>query len=112
VRQAFGRKRRYVKGDRGGIDLWILADRRPLGIVPLEIFLQNGGPIPWRGPANFFRIFNGELSVQSCRQKFFAMPVGQIISTNSRYPAPLRRGVSRSSQTWVRDAVDAAASGA
>jgi hypothetical protein len=76
------------------------------------VYLQNGAPRPLRRPANFFRNFNSDLPVQSCPRKFFVMPVGQIISTNQRHPAPLTRGVSRSSRTWVWDAVDAAASGA
>src|SRR5450631_2061735 len=52
-----------------------------------------------------------ENPVQSPLQKYFASPVGQIISTNSRIPSR-KRGVSRSSRTLERDAVDAAAFGA
>jgi hypothetical protein len=48
----------------------------------------------------------GHFCVQSPLQKYFASPVGQIISTNSRCPTP-QRGVSRSSRTrdgmrWTR----------
>jgi hypothetical protein len=44
--------------------------------------------------------------VQPPLQKYFASPVGQIISTSSRHPVP-QRGVSRSSRTrdgmrWTR----------
>jgi hypothetical protein len=46
--------------------------------------------------------------VQSHLQKYFASPVGQIISTTLRIP-PHHRGVSRSSRTRGADAVDAAA---
>ncbi len=49
-----------------------------------------------------------ENPVQWASQKYFASPVGQIISTNSRRPTP-QRGVSRSSRTRGADAVDAAA---
>ncbi len=53
----------------------------------------------------------GHFCVESPLQKYFASPVGQIISTNSRRPTP-QRGVSRSSRTRGADAVDAAALGA
>jgi hypothetical protein len=48
----------------------------------------------------------GHFCVESPLQKYFASPVGQIISTNSRHPVP-QRGVSRSSRTrggmrWTR----------
>ncbi len=48
----------------------------------------------------------GHFCVESPLQKYFASPVGQIISTNSRRPTP-QRGVSRSSRTrdgmrWTR----------
>ena len=49
-----------------------------------------------------------ENPVQWASKKYFASPVGQIISTNSAVP-PHNRGVSRSSRTRGADAVDAAA---
>jgi hypothetical protein len=49
--------------------------------------------------------------VQSHREKYFAS-VFQKYVIWSRYPVPAKRGASRSSRTLVRDAVDAAASGA
>src|SRR5258707_1022424 len=49
--------------------------------------------------------------VQPCAQKYFALPVGQIISTDSGHPVP-KEGVSRSSRTLGWDAVDAKALGA
>ena len=53
----------------------------------------------------------GEYRVQPCQQKYFASPVGQIISTNSRHPTPLQGRIAIVTDAgW--DAVDAAASGA
>jgi hypothetical protein len=48
--------------------------------------------------------------VESLLQKYFASPVGQIISTNSRHPVPLQGRIAIVTDAgW--DAVDAAASG-
>jgi hypothetical protein len=48
--------------------------------------------------------------VESPLQKYFASPVGQIISTNSRHPVPLQGRIAIVTDAgW--DAVDAAASG-
>ena len=44
-------------------------------------------------------------------QKYFASPVGQIISTNSRHPTPLEGRIAIVTNAG-RDAVDAAMSGA
>ena len=44
-------------------------------------------------------------------QKYFASPVGQIISTNSRHPTPQEGRIAIVTDAG-RDAVDAAASGA
>ena len=41
---------------------------------------------------------NADFSVQSSAQKYFALPVGQIISISSRRPASDKRGASRSSR--------------
>jgi hypothetical protein len=50
----------------------------------------------------------GQISVQPRFEKYFASPVGQIISTNWCRPTP-QRGVSQSSRTRGADAVYAAA---
>src|SRR5450631_1556346 len=50
----------------------------------------------------------GQISVQPRSEKYFASPVGQIISTNWCRPTP-QRGVSQSSRTRGADAVHAAA---
>jgi hypothetical protein len=41
-----------------------------------------------REKTNFFKRIKLFLAVQSHLQKYFASPVGQIISTNSRHPTP------------------------
>jgi hypothetical protein len=41
-----------------------------------------------REKTNFLKRINLMLAVQSHLQKYFASPVGQIISTNSRHPTP------------------------
>ncbi|HMH05432.1 MAG TPA: hypothetical protein VK579_02005, partial [Terriglobales bacterium] len=41
-----------------------------------------------RAPANLLKQINLIWVVQSPLQKYFASPVGQIISTNSRHPTP------------------------
>ena len=50
-------------------------------------------------------------AVESRLQKYFASPVGQIISTNSRHPTPLEGRIAIVTNAG-RDAVDAAMSGA
>ena len=53
----------------------------------------------------------GRFCVESPLQKYFASSVGQIISTNSRYPSPQEGRIAIVTDAgW--DAVDAAASGA
>jgi hypothetical protein len=53
----------------------------------------------------------GQFCVESHLQKYFASPVGQIISTNSRHPTPHKGRIAIVTDAgW--DAVDAAASGA
>jgi hypothetical protein len=52
---------------------------------------------------------DGQISdfpVQPFSQKYFALAVGQIISTNSRHPVP-QRGALRNVINAGRDAVDA-----
>src|SRR5450432_2346667 len=39
-------------------------------------------------PADLPDRLSGDFDVESCLQKYFASPVGQIISTNSRHPTP------------------------
>jgi hypothetical protein len=52
----------------------------------------------------------GHFCVQPPLQKYFASPVGQIISTNSRHPVPQQGRIAIVTDAgW--DAVDAAASG-
>src|SRR6266852_6151209 len=52
----------------------------------------------------------GHFCVESPLQKYFASPVGQIISTNSRHPTPQQGRIAIVTDAgW--DAVDAAASG-
>src|SRR5712671_1365248 len=50
----------------------------------------------------------GHLCVESPLQKYFASPVGQIISTNSRHPTPPEGRIAIVTDAG-RDAVDAAA---
>jgi hypothetical protein len=66
---------------------------------------------PMRGKTDLLKEINLIWPVQSCRRKQFVSLTGQITfrTPSSR---PDQRGVSRSSRTWVRDAVDAAAPGA
>jgi len=61
-----------------------------------------------RAPANLLKQINLIWVVQSPLQKYFASPVGQIISTNSRHPTPQEgRIMIVTNAGWV--AVDAAA---
>ena len=58
--------------------------------------------------SKFAEPFNAIRAVQPAREKYFAYAVGQISATTRAIPAR-KRGVSRSSRTLGRDAVDAAA---
>jgi|SRR5450631_3652633 hypothetical protein len=61
-----------------------------------------------RAAADLLNGINLIWPVQSCLQKYFASPVGQIISTNSRHPTPQEgRIMIVTNAGWV--AVDAAA---
>jgi hypothetical protein len=51
---------------------------------------------------------SGRLGVESPLQKYFAYPVGQIISTSSRHPTPQEGRIMIVTDAG-RDAVDAAA---
>ena len=51
-----------------------------------------------RANVDLSRHFNLIWGVQSCAKKYFAMPVGQIISTSSRRSVPEKRDASRSSR--------------
>jgi hypothetical protein len=54
----------------------------------------------------FLRRIKTILPVQPCRKKYFAFRRSQITGVFAAVP-PHLRGVSRSSRTWMRDAVDA-----
>src|SRR5882724_6951469 len=58
--------------------------------------------------ANLLKRINVIPPVQSPSQKYFASPVGQIISTNSRHPTPPEGRIMIVTDAG-RDAVDAAA---
>src|ERR1700722_6992557 len=60
-----------------------------------------------RQKSNFFSPINADFSVQSCAQKYFALPVGQIISTTPRHPAPDRGALRGRHDSLARDAMDA-----
>jgi hypothetical protein len=61
-----------------------------------------------REKTDFFKRIKLFLPVQSHLQKYFASPVGQIISTNSRHPTPPQGRIAIVTDAgW--DAVDAAA---
>jgi hypothetical protein len=59
-----------------------------------------------RAQADLLSRINLILAVQSCRQKYFIFRLTQITGVFAAVP-PHLRGVSRSSRTWMRDAVDA-----
>jgi hypothetical protein len=70
-----------------------IAERRRRGVLEKPDFLKR------------IKLF---LAVQSPLQKYFASPVGQIISTNSRHPTPQQGRIAIVTDAgW--DAVDAAA---
>src|SRR5450432_1124158 len=59
-------------------------------------------------PADLPDRLSGDFDVESCLQKYFASPVGQIISTSSRHPTPPEGRIAIVTDAgWV--AVDAAA---
>jgi len=64
--------------------------------------------IKLRQKSNFQNAINAESIVQSCAQKYFVSPVGQIISINSGRPAS-SRGTLAIVTNVGRDAVDAKA---
>jgi hypothetical protein len=53
-----------------------------------------------RAESILFRQFKLIWVVQSCQQKYFAMPVGQIIDTSSPRSVPAQRGVARRHERW------------
>jgi hypothetical protein len=59
----------------------------------------------WRSIADEGRAFTrkqpvGQISVHPLAQKYFASPVGQIISTNSRHPVPRRGAYHDRHERW------------
>jgi hypothetical protein len=60
-----------------------------------------------RQKSNLSKYFKLILSVQSRPKKYFALPVGQIISTSPRHPRPIRGAFRDRHERWARDAVDA-----
>jgi hypothetical protein len=55
--------------------------------IEKKIFkFPRAGRMAW--PADLPDRLSGDFDVESCLQKYFASPVGQIISTNSRHPTP------------------------
>ena len=64
----------------------------------------------FRQNPNFSSPIRPESTVQSLAKKYSAYVDGQIIARESRHPAPATRGVSRSSRTQARDAMDVFAS--
>lgn len=63
-----------------------------------------------RQKSNFSSPIRPESTVQSLATKYSALVDGQITARESRHPAPATRGVSRSSRTPARDAMDVFAS--
>jgi hypothetical protein len=62
-----------------------------------------------RQKPHFPKRINAESIVQSSTQKYFALPVGQIIFRTSRHPAPARGAYRDRHGRWARDAMDALA---
>jgi hypothetical protein len=60
-----------------------------------------------RQKSNFASQINADSSVQSLGEKYFALPVGQIISTTSRRPVPDRGALRGRHDLLARDAMDA-----
>jgi hypothetical protein len=74
-------------------------------LVPLRLAPQ-GGKIALREKSNLSNGFNLIWVVQSQGEKYFASVFPKSMFPSS-YPASTKRGVSRSSRTWRRDAMDA-----
>jgi hypothetical protein len=59
-----------------------------------------------RQKSNFAKQINAESTVHPFAQKYFALPVGQIISTTSRRPVPDRGALRGRHDLLARDAMD------
>src|SRR3954452_2140000 len=82
------------------------ADRRVRDLV--GVFALTWPSLRLRAKSNFFQEFKLICPVQSGLKKYFAYRFTRNTIISTAVP-PLWRGVSRSSRTLVRDAVDAAA---
>jgi hypothetical protein len=61
-----------------------------------------------RQKSNFLSRINAESTVQSSSEKYFALPVGQIIFITPRRPLPDQEGrFAVVTKRWARDAMDA-----
>jgi len=88
------------------LSFWRLDERAaPPGVPPLLRRTSD----PFLVEEKFAFRINVILPVQSSAQKYFALPVGQIISTSPRHPASIRGAFRDRHERWVRDAVDALA---
>jgi hypothetical protein len=53
---------------------------------------RTAPPPTRRQKSNFASSINADSTVHPCSQKYFALPVGQIISIPSRHPVPDQEG--------------------
>src|SRR6266478_7913528 len=94
---------------RGRLEGWatghMVRDARLRGLLTMRA-AASGFRV--RLSANLLKRINVIPPVQSPSQKYFASPVGQIISTNSRHPTPPEGRIMIVTDAG-RDAVDAAA---
>ena len=63
-----------------------------------------------RQKSNFASSINADSTVHPCSQKYFALPVGQIIFMPSRRPVPDKGALRGRHDSLARDAMDAAVS--
>jgi hypothetical protein len=67
---------------------------------------EKGGGARLRQKSNFAKQINAESTVHPFAKKYFALPVGQIISTTSRRPVPDRGALRGRHDLLARDAMD------
>ena len=84
-------------------DVWLQS------ALPTPIIVRDAATVS-PGPTDLPDGRGRQFPVQPPAKIFTSVFQKSVIS--SRHPIPMKRGVSRSSRTWRRDAVDAAASGA